>query len=261
MGSSPWPVQKSTCASGSCSSKYTSCSTLRSAKRTEAANTTELPGSSYSRFSRTISFMSCCEYTCSGPIGPTVQPSESTACGHSRRHSGTKSCAGTLGLQRTLGPGSTSALSHTACPLECSCGQRSARSSRQGSTAASCLKSSFRCLVPSARQRSRKSLKLRSVSGTRELNGDGCAITGRGPTRSLFRRSASSCSAVPTMISASIAVMSGFASAVCNLAIEQHECTQRCCARGRGVYGGPWSAHAGAGGIGASLMVAWPLTR
>ena len=43
------------------------------------------------------------------------------------------------------------------------------------------------------------------------------------------------------MMSASMAVTSGSSSARFSFAIEQHECTHRCCAFGRGVNGGPTS--------------------
>ena len=152
-----------------------------------------------------------------------------------------KACEGTAGAKRLFGPGRMSAFSQTACPLACSCAHRSESSSRHGSTAASCLKSSFRCRVPSDRQRSRNSRKLRSVSGTAALKGDGCAMMGRLPGRSPSLRRSWACSSVATMMSASIAVMSGFASARSSLEIEQQECSQCCCARGRGVYGGPQS--------------------
>ena len=59
------------------------------------------------------------------------------------------------------------------------------------------------------------------------------------------------------MMSASIALTSGSASARSSFAMEQHECTHVCCGRGRGVYGGRtpiccWSADGVSGAFASS---------
>mmetsp|Transcript_45218 Transcript_45218/g.96158 ORF Transcript_45218/g.96158 Transcript_45218/m.96158 type:complete len:248 (-) Transcript_45218:97-840(-) len=205
MGISPYPVHSSSWLSGTRRSSEMSAGAASSERRTAAQKTTSHPAMECSRQTRSISNASSVVYASSGPKGATRQPRLSSAKGHRRWQSGMNWCAGTAApRRREFGPGITSALSQTACPLALSSCALSASSNRQGSTALATLKSSLRWRLPSTMQQSRKCSKVRS-----DERAGGCAMIGP----------------VALMImSASMALIFSLESVFSSFAREQQEC-------------------------------------